>query len=258
MLLRQFCESGIDAFRQWLAACREDSKLPLPLHLLEDPAHSDHVSPEIQVEPQDFETRRSAAEYLHRVLAPLPEHEIATNAGLWTWLLLYYFDQVCPPVKGRHDVTNDYSYVFEPKNSRHFYRHLLFIAWRVLNVAPKHNRLFLGGYVSTLDGVTTEVMKRLFLTRIPCIFEVLDRLYWDKERGKARPGIISSEIVRPGDLIHRLPIRIRQLEKTYDLHSLDANQLIELLGDEFLFTLKSDKATRGTRARTQPPASQDA
>jgi hypothetical protein len=33
--------------------------------------------------------------------------------------------------------------------------------------------------------------------------------------------------------MHRFPIRIRQLEKTYDLVSLTADQLIELLGDEF-------------------------
>jgi hypothetical protein len=39
--------------------------------------------------------------------------------------------------------------------------------------------------------------------------------------------------VKPGDLVHRFPIRIRQLEKTYDLVSLTADQLIELLGDEF-------------------------
>ena len=74
-------------------------------------------------------------------------------------------------------------------NSRHFYRHLLFISWQIIQVAPKHNRLFLGSSVSTLDKVTTEVMKRLYLTRIPCIFEVLDRLYWDESRGRLRPAL---------------------------------------------------------------------
>ena len=33
----------------------------------------------------------------------------------------------------------------------------------------------------------------------------------------------------------RFPTRIRQLEKTYDLMSLDADQLLELLGEEFSF-----------------------
>jgi hypothetical protein len=95
------------------------------------------------------------------------------------------------------------------------------------------DRLYLNNSVSSLDKVTAEVMQRLYLTRIPCVFEVLDRLYWDDSRGKARPGIVDYRSVKPGDLVHRFPLRIRQLEMTYDLMSLTADQLIELLGDEF-------------------------
>ena len=40
---------------------------------------------------------------------------------------------------------------------------------------------------------------------------------------------------RAGDLTHRLPLRVRPLEMTYDLMSLTADQLIELLGAEFSF-----------------------
>ena len=77
-------------------------------------------------------------------------------------------------------------------------------------------------------------MKRLYLTRIPCIFEVLDRLYWDESRDRPRPAMATPR-VRAGDLTHRLPQRIRQLEKTFDLMSLNADQLVDLLGDEFSF-----------------------
>jgi hypothetical protein len=73
------------------------------------------------------------------------------------------------------------------------------------------------------------------MTRIPCFFEVLDRLYWDEKRGRARPGVTHFGKVTAGNLAHRLPIRIRQLEKTYDLHSLTADQLLLLLGEEFSF-----------------------
>ena len=76
-------------------------------------------------------------------------------------------------------------------------------------------------------------MKRLYLIRIPCIFEVLDRLYWDDDLQRPKIGVVDSKRVKAGDLSHRLPVRIRQLEKTYDLYSLDCNQLLELLGTEF-------------------------
>lgn len=61
---------------------------------------------------------------------------------------------------------------------------------------------------------------------------MLHELYWDPHRRGPRKGITPSK-PRPGDLRHRLPIRIQQLEKTYDLQSVSASQLISLLGDEF-------------------------
>ena len=77
-------------------------------------------------------------------------------------------------------------------------------------------------------------MKRLFVTRLPCAFEVLDRLYWDEHKNRPRKGATSAK-PSPGNLAHRFPMRIRQLEKTFDLMSLNADQLLELLGEEFAF-----------------------
>jgi hypothetical protein len=233
MRLRSFNAAGRATFRQFLQAAREDSSLPAPVKLLEDRTLTTLVEPAIEVEPRSFRLRADAAEYLRDKLEPLNEHWVANDAGVWTWLTLFYFDEVCPLLDGRRSVKNDYSYIFEPKNPRHFYRHRLFIAWRVITSAPNHNRLFLNVNLPTLDHVTAEVFKRLYLVRIPCLFELLDQLYWDDERSRPRVGIVDSDKVNPGDLIHRLPIRIRQLEKTFDLASVSAEQLLKLLGPEF-------------------------
>lgn len=242
MILRQFRPAGIQAFQKFLAECRESPRTPVPRQLLEDETLTEAVKPAITIEPKRFATRADAAEYLSSLLRPLAESDVAANVGLWTWLSLFFFDEVCPPADGYRAVKNDYTYLFEPKNPRHFYRHLLFIAWYVLRIAPKHNRLFLNGSLASLDEVTRLVMERLYLTRIPCLFEVLDRLYWDQRRGRARSGIVTRENVKPGDLRHRLPIRVRQLERTYDLFSLTADQLIDLLGVEFEFEPAGNQA----------------
>ena len=192
------------------------------------------VSPEISIAVEHFQTKGQAARYLAAVLKKLNSEEVAIDPGMWTWLTLIFFDSVCPVVHGKRNVKNDYHYIFEPRNMRHFYRHLLFVSWQFLRLAPTHNRLFLTTHASVLDKVTTEVAKRLYLTRIPCVFEVLDRLYWDEHKSRSRKGVTGS-IPTPGNLSHRLPMRIRQLEKTYDLMSLNADQLLELLGDEFSF-----------------------
>jgi hypothetical protein len=235
MELRRFNSRGIEVFGEVLAVCREDPKSDISIELLTNNELSDVLSPAIEVKLINFTTKREAAVYFNQLFGNSAKQDLLNDSGLWSWLSLYYFDVVCPKHAGERKVRNDYTYIFEPKSSRHFYRHLLFVSWRILDIAPNHNRLMLDSSISSLDKFTTEVIKRLYLTRIPCFFEVLDRLYWDESIGRARPGVTNFAKVTAGNLAHRLPVRIRQLEKTYDLQSLTADQLIELLGEEFQF-----------------------
>lgn len=233
MIARAFTDEGVREFRGWLAAARRDPTLPPPRHLVGDERLARPVAPHVTVEPVRLHTKREAAAYLERALAPLPDDELARHAGLWIWLSAFFFDEVCPSRGGRRRVHNDYYYVFEPHNPRHYYRHLLFVSWNVRRLARGHDRVFLDTPLWQLDKATEKVMSKLYLTRIPSIFEVIDRLYWDATRGRVRAGVLNPWPGSPGDLTNRLPLRIRQLEKTYDLVSLDADRLLELLGDEF-------------------------
>jgi len=71
------------------------------------------------------------------------------------------------------------------------------------------------------------------------MFEVLDKIYWNDNKSEARKGITNPrKRTRKGDLTNRFPRVIRQLERAYDLQDLDADQLIELLGDEFVFSTR--------------------
>lgn len=237
MKLRRFTPEGIQAFREFLSECRRRPETELPIDLLEHRTWTEVVTPDCQVAVNYFETKIEVAQYLHSALAPLAIEAVSKDAGLWSWLSMLYFDSLCSVDGGSYVVRSDYYYVFEPNAARYWYRHLLFVSWRVLQLAPKHNRLFLNSRLSMLDQVTERVMSRLFLTRIPCMFDLLDRLYWDDSQSRPRKGITDMR-ERPGNLRHRLPIRIRQLEKTYDLMSLTADQLLELLGEEFAFGRK--------------------
>jgi len=232
--LRRFNEAGIKAFREQLAQSRSNPGHEILHDLLEHLEFTGVVTPESHVAPEHFQTKGEAARYLNAVLNKLRPEEIATDAGLWTWLTLFFFNSVCPSMHGKRTVKNDYHYIFEPRNMRHFYRHLLFVSWQTLRLVQSHHRLFLRSRVDVRDQLTTEVLKRLFMTRLPYIFEVIDRLYWDDRLKRPRKGATSSKPT-PGNFSHRLPTRIRQLEKTYDLMNLTADQLLELLGDEFSF-----------------------
>ena len=67
---------------------------------------------------------------------------------------------------------------------------------------------------------------------IPAIFTGICCSLRGKSCDWLRAGITGTKVTA-GKLTHRLPLRISQLEKNYDLVDLNAEQLIELLGDEF-------------------------
>jgi len=233
MILREFNSAGVEAFRMRLADCRENPAASAPWELLENESLTNIISPAVEVDAKHFASKLDAGKHLKDLLFKLDEQFVATSDGLWTWLALFFFDEICPAKGGHRHVKADYRYIFDPNTPRHYYQHSLFVSWRVITIEPNFNRLLLRANLATVDKVTAETMKRLYLTRIPCIFEVLERLYWDSARGRARKGIVTHGRAKPGDLLHRFPIRIRQLEMTYDLQSLNADQLIELLGNEF-------------------------
>ena len=237
--VRSFNKKGIASVKAFLNDLREGRAYRNPIELLDDRGLT-HIEYEgVYVESRSFASRRDAAIYFHQRFVPIPSIELRNNAGLWTWLSLFYFDQICPEMEGVRQIRNDYTYIFMPEQSMYFYRHLLFVAWYAMHLSPIHNRLFLDRTVYQLDKLTQDIFKRLYITRIECVFEVLDRLYWDRQTNRPRRGVNSPGKVTAGDAIHRFPTRIRQLEKTYDLMSLTADQLLQLLGDEFSHLTKN-------------------
>lgn len=231
--LRQFTPAGIAAFRAWLAEARRDRAAPPQWHLLADAGATEAVDPSVELARPGFSTKRAAAIYLRGALAPLDPDQVLRNSGLWTWLTFFYLDDVCPPSAGGREVFADHYYIYQPEQHRLHYRHLLRVSYEVLRRAPMHHRLFLNAPVPGLGKVIERVMGQLYLTRIGCIFELMEWLYLDARTGRAKRGITNIGDPRPGDLMHRLPRRIQQLQRTHDLNVIDADQLLRLLGAEF-------------------------
>ena len=96
VIARALNDEGIARFIQYLETVRVGSGDPPPRELLDDPRYCDDLSAAVQFEPRRFATRWGMAEYLAERLAALPPEDVENNVGLWGWLSLFYFDQVCP------------------------------------------------------------------------------------------------------------------------------------------------------------------
>ncbi len=234
MKIRRFNEVGIARFRSYLADLRQMPSLPPPWEMLGDAALTTLVPEAIELERPGFVLKRDAAVYLHGKLKPLLGQNLFKDSGIWTWLSLYYFDDVCPAANAVRAPSNDAHYVLEADEAWRYYKHLLATPVRILDISPVHHKVLLLSPLPVLGQIMERMAARLYLLRIPCVPEVIDRLYFDEEKRKPKRGIAgNNRSPRAGDLANRFPIRMKQLQLTHDANALSADQLLALLGREF-------------------------
>ena len=243
MRLRRLNEAGIDRFRERLDVLRQAPEMDIAhwRKVLEDPKLTELHEEDADMPEQKFSTRREFTEMFRERLGHCDSQSFQNDAGMWAWLSMFYFDSVCPKnACGTRKVLANKAYIFIPK-SRDSLKHLLYDFWQISNLAIKYQAekyvwIWLDESINSIGLFTAETMKRLSLTRLPCFFELIYRLYWDEQMDCLRPGILKTrkDDVRCGDLTHRLPSVLNQLAVNYDLQNLTAEQLIPLLGPEFL------------------------
>jgi hypothetical protein len=229
--LRTLTSDGIQQFAAYLSLLREDRTLVPPWHLLDHPACSESVPSEIALDRPGFKTKLAAAQYLSDKLASM-SGDIFQDAGLWSWLALFYFDDVCPAVDGRRKPVANPHYILEPRNYLRRYRHLLATPVRILRLMPEHNMVFLNAPLPVHGDIVEQTMSRLYLYRQPAIGEAIDLLYLDKATTRAKRGIVNKS-ARRGDLRNRFITRVSQLMITHDIASMTGIDLVRALGKEF-------------------------
>lgn len=229
--LRRLNSDGINRFKAFLVDLRKDRTLTPDLSILNDSTTSDFVARGIELDRPGFTTKKQAAEYLHIRLKALHHPNLFRDAGLWSWLALYYFDDVCPYIDGKRKPVADPHYILDANDYRRSYRHLLATPVRIQDAMPDHNRIYLNAPVPTHGDLMESTMSRLYIIRIPAVRETIDRLYFDTERDSIKRGALTR--TRRGNLRDRLTTRIQQLSMTYDVSAMSGDQLIEALGSEF-------------------------
>jgi hypothetical protein len=230
-LVRALTPAGIERFRAYLAALRNAAREPPPWTLLEDPQTSTALSTEAEIERQQFGSRWGAGEYLWRQLAPLPAEEIEGNRGLWAWLALYYFDQVCPMrATATRKPGQDYRHVPD-FGYRYRYRHLLYGPYTVYRRHRGYAILVLSGPLHVEQQVYQEITSRTDLIASHGVLEALNALYLDRARGLPKRNAQTPSL-QPGTL-RRFVRVLQQLDVTYDVYGMSGQAILDLLPAEF-------------------------
>lgn len=239
MPLRRFKESGIHLFAQYLTELKAGGTAAPPIWLLTDDVHTEVVEPETDVPNATFANRLAAAKHLDELFTRAELSEVSRDVGLWAWLSLRYFDQLCPADKsGRREPGqfSDGAYVrLIPAvgANRRYYRHLLLGPYMIFRTYHDSPAMAMSLLVDPPHVATAEAY-RLFVENpslISCraAVGVATALYFDSDANKMRRGYGR----KTGGGCRRLVQVLQQLDLTFDLYSLSVERLLGLLPSEF-------------------------
>jgi hypothetical protein len=233
MKLRRLTDAGIEAFSNYLAMLRVDPSLPPPVQLLDGAGVSEPLPTQAAVEQRAFASRLAAAEYLHGVLAASELKGIDRDRGLWTWLTLYYFDQVCPlKAKGSRSVKHIARYIPELSNYLRFYRHLLvgpYFIYKSHADLPARATVVLISPLAVPGEVVEQIASRQELISNKSVLGTLTKLYVDENECKLKRGAGG----KGNGAARRFADVLGQFERTYDLYAISESNLYNMLPHEF-------------------------
>lgn len=228
--VRILTEKGIESFRAYLHGLAGGSKASPPKEMLYSPTHSADFNGAVVIDQREFPSRLEAVAYFSKVFAGVEHATVDYHPGLWSWLSLFYFDQVCPADPGgARRPGRDYRHIPD-RSYRYRHRHLLAGPYHIHHLHGYEARLLLCSPLFRENHFHHELASRQSFITNPAIIEAATILYFDEVKGRPRLGSQSGG--KPGTLLRFVDV-IQQLDVTYDLYSMSSEKLLSLLPPEF-------------------------
>lgn len=225
MKLRRLNNTGILHFANWLDSLRNGGNEPTPVHLLEHSEFSGELEWDVDVEDRDFRSRYELGQYLVDRLAGCDQRAIQNDAGLWTWLALFWFDRLCPaePDGSRRPLRND-NYILSDRYRDH-HRHAVRTTWLFVREHGQTVQFVFSNPLSKRGEATEQLTARPYFLSCRGLMEAANYLYNDPNRGTWKWGAAGK---RPGSF-RRFAVVLRQFELTYDLYSMNRDEILSIL-----------------------------
>lgn len=242
--LRRFTPAGLDAFQRALNDIKRVPTTPAPEHLLNDSTASEAVREDVVLNHTIHTTRLSLGHAIDQVFGNPPPAGILTDVRLWSWMSLFFFDSVCPlQSNGTRRVGAMARYILEGTDYKRYYRHLLvsaYLPYFANRDNPQRAIALLCQTPSVPGEIVEQIVGRQDFIANPTIVSAVSALYYDAETGRPKKG---SSGKGPGTP-RRLADVLRQFDRTWDIHSMRPQQLINFLPKEFSrFRPSADRPT---------------
>lgn len=220
-------EAGIELVREFVVRLKTDPSAWPPPDVLTDTRYTTPAPGGASVERRSFSSKLEFGRYCAGALnGRVPDRTLRTSIGLWVWLTLFYFDQVCPADgNGRRKPLSLEKYIPSTGHvSTNPDKHLLFFPWKMITLHGEDAAWLLNSALREDSKVVRELANSYRRNVSPEFVRLARSLYFDEGRGRLRIGATN----RKGNL-RRLDRVVSQLDLTYDVFGIDATGLAALL-----------------------------
>lgn len=194
----------------------------------------------------ELETRHDTAALVRKVLdgAGIQAGPSQTRESVFAWLAAVFLPALCRRTSAGSCAPGNLSRYIPTRSSRDFYRNLVAGPYWLLEKHGNHARIFLSQEAYVMPDVVEQIASRPALIESPAVVEVIDRLYWDTGADRPKRGFTSTErapkgtpawprkVPSPGTL-RALELVLSNLQCTFDLRSMTADQILVKLPNEF-------------------------
>ncbi|HBI47094.1 MAG TPA: hypothetical protein DDY78_30210 [Planctomycetales bacterium] len=232
-LLRRLNAVGMERLAGFLDSLKTEMAQGAPVDILTHPDTSQDVGVAIEIEPRTFGSRLEAARYLDGKLSDSGLRDVERDIGLWGWLALFYFDELCPADKrGRRDPGEQTRYILEPRKGRRYYKHLLagpYLIVRAHRDNPDRALALLHGPLHFLSEFVNQLAARQETVTNKALLQAITYLYIDPKTREPKQRARSKGPGGP----RRLATILNQLDVTWDLYAVTTESFLECLPPEF-------------------------
>ena len=252
--LRRLKDSGIEEFFEFINRKRIGESVQTPSHLINDHEKSEDMYLDVKIDPEKrFPNRFEFGTYLWGKIRSDWKENLRADAGLWTWLALVYFDQLCPKKKPsdtehyiltvgkwRIGCARDYSY-----------RHSVLTPVRIIKDFNDYAEFFLCGTVdrpftdmTEMGDAIEQVFSRQCVMRNKNLLDTVFHLYQDNLTKRVKKGAMSDPKIKrlksgqwsqvgKGGARRLISKAIPRLELTYNVTKIVPDGLLKIAGEEF-------------------------
>ena len=187
------------------------------------------VDADIEVALEMFANRFELGRFLYSLFDNAPIIGLDNDRGIWAWLAAFYFENLCPPGISPGDRAR---WIPDVGNFRKYYRHLLvgpYQIYRAHHTRPEITLALLANAPHEPGDVAEQLTARQELVTNERVMEVATKLYVNPITNQLKRGAAA----RDNGSARRLAAFLNQLDLTWDLYSLNPDQLLDLLPSEF-------------------------